>query len=724
MRLFSFKYVPFGLLFLISVLFTPFVKSQNRVKSISDTTYIHELSPVVITATKSTKELSQVSVPMTILSAEDLERRGRIRLADVLTDLPNLSIRYNFGAGIQLQGLDAAYTLILLDGEPLIGRTAGTLDLNRLALDNIEQIEVLRGASSALYGSEALAGVINIITKKPQDHLRTEIQTQYETHHTLTTSFQAESVQKVAHRPLGIRVSANRYSSKGYSLTSTNTSGDTTIDPTVPPFEDYTLSSKLTYKPSPKSNLEFSGRWGTQTQTSITNLVQTDRFVLHDQSANRTDWNIGTNWTQQFSPNNKLTLKAYRSRYTTNLTLTPKSGDEPAENTRFDQFYTKAEAQYDWIWHKQHLALLGGGFVKEQVAADRISGGERTTQNAFLFAENDFVGKKFDVTSSLRLDVHNVYGVHLSPKISALYRQSNTFRLRASLGSGFKAPTFQQLYMDFNNPVVGYSVFGTTGIADGLAQLIAQGQIQDVLMDPSAFKTIKPETAIAFNIGLEWKPNAAFITKLNLFRNNVQNLIETAPVATKTSGQQVFSYFNLNQIYTQGIESEATWQPAAHTSVAASYTFLDSADQHILQQIRAKEIYTTLTDGRARVMRRSEYGGLMNRSRHSATIKLSQDVKLGDWLLSDAYDFNATVRGSYTGRYGFSDINGNLALDIPSEYVKGYMLWHANVTKSLGKSTHLQLGIENIFGHTNPRFLPALSGRIWYIGLRWSATKS
>ena len=69
------------------------------------------------------------------------------------------------GEGIQLQGLDSQYTLILVDGVPLVGRSAGTLDLGRITVGNIKQIEIVKGASSSLYGSDALGGVINIITE-------------------------------------------------------------------------------------------------------------------------------------------------------------------------------------------------------------------------------------------------------------------------------------------------------------------------------------------------------------------------------------------------------------------------------------------------------------------------------------------------------------------------------------------------------------------------------
>lgn len=690
-----------------------------KAQVLDDTTFVRELAPVVVTATRSAKDLTQISVPLSTISATEIAERGRIRLADVLSDLPNLNIRYNFGAGVQIQGLDPAYTLILLDGEPLIGRNAGTLDLNRLSLENIERIEIVRGASSSLYGSEALAGVINIITRQPNEALKGNFSAQYETHRTLSTSLQVERLRKIQEKKVGFQFSANRHSSNGYALTSKEG-----IDPTVPAFTDYTFSSKLRFQPNTQNTWHLSGRLGTQTQKSITNLVQTDRFVLHDQSAERTDWNVAADWKRRFvarqHPNSWQT-KFYASRYLNLLTLTPKSSEVTSQVSRFDQHYFKLENQFDWLWHKEHLAILGGGISQEQVAADRIAGGKRTQQNAFFYAQNDYVGEKWDGTASFRLDAHSAYKVHLSPRISALYKPNATWRLRASVGSGFKAPTFQQLYMDFSNSVVGYSIFGTTGISEGIKTLLAQGQIQDLLMDVSQLATIRPETAWAFNLGAEWKYQSgkhnALTAKANVFRNHVKNLIETAPIATKTSGQQVFTYFNLHQIYTQGIETEFFWKPNTTTTFSGSYTLLDTADENILDKIRQQEIYTTV-NGRARLMKRHEYGGLMNRSRHSATMKVSQNVSFSDWLYTDVYDFMVHLRGSFTGKYGFSDINGNLVLDIPDEYVKGYTLWHLNIQKPLKYATSLQLGIENIFGHTNPRFIPALSGRIFYIGLK------
>jgi outer membrane receptor for ferrienterochelin and colicins len=119
---------------------------------------------VVVTATRTERKLSNLTVPVTIINAKTIQQNGSLRLTDILKEQTGINLTSGFGAGIQLQGLNPDYTIILINGEPLVGRTAGVLDLNRIALGNIKKIEIVKGPSSSLYGSEAMAGVINIIT--------------------------------------------------------------------------------------------------------------------------------------------------------------------------------------------------------------------------------------------------------------------------------------------------------------------------------------------------------------------------------------------------------------------------------------------------------------------------------------------------------------------------------------------------------------------------------
>ena len=135
--------------------------------------------PIVVTANRSERKLSNTAVPTILISKNTINQTGSLKLQDILQEhtgiiLVNSTLGTSlngypnpFGQGVQMLGLDPAYTAILLDGEPLVGRNAGILKLGRIATGNIKQIEIVKGPSSSLYGSEAMAGVINILTETP-----------------------------------------------------------------------------------------------------------------------------------------------------------------------------------------------------------------------------------------------------------------------------------------------------------------------------------------------------------------------------------------------------------------------------------------------------------------------------------------------------------------------------------------------------------------------------
>src|SRR5258705_4771138 len=219
------------------------------------------LSEVVITATRSERKLGNIAVPVQLVSQKTIHQTGSLRLQDILQEQTGLVIvnsnlgsalngyRNPFGQGVQMLGLDPAYTLILLDGEPLIGRNGGILKLGRLSTGNIKQIEIVKGPSSSLYGSEAMAGVINIITQSPQKE-NAEFQFHHATNNTWGTGFSyGNRVNKT-----GVQFFINRYSSSGYDLDK-NIYGKT-----VDPYLDWNGQLKITHDFSNKLQLLVSSR--------------------------------------------------------------------------------------------------------------------------------------------------------------------------------------------------------------------------------------------------------------------------------------------------------------------------------------------------------------------------------------------------------------------------------------------------------------------------------
>jgi len=120
--------------------------SEKR-EAIKDSLRTAESHEIVVTATRTEQEIENVAIPVSVISKKRIEQQGAMRLNEVLEEQTGLAIMHDHGTGVQLQGFAPAYTLILIDGEPVIGRTAGTLELTRFTVANIERIEIVKGPS-------------------------------------------------------------------------------------------------------------------------------------------------------------------------------------------------------------------------------------------------------------------------------------------------------------------------------------------------------------------------------------------------------------------------------------------------------------------------------------------------------------------------------------------------------------------------------------------------
>lgn len=668
-----------------------------------------ELPPVISIATKSTRTLSESPLPATVIGAGTLERRGMQRLSDVLGEETGLVVVHDHGTGVQVQGLSPAYTLILLDGEPAVGRNAGTLELDRFVVGNLERVEMIKGPSSSLYGSEALGGVINLVTRKPVEPFAASVRSRYATHNTLQLGATAEAKRGGA----GLSLMADRSSSDGYELT------PLTPAQTAPAYENHTVQAKLVYEWD-RSTLTVAPRWFGESQRNAgvyfggsdsarDTLTGRDRATL-------LDLGVSSTFEHRFTDDATLTTKGYATRYKTASRLRGMGDDTVVSEASFDQRYYKAET-YGESRYDHHTVLLGGGAVWETAVADRVEGGERSALSGFAFGQEEWRPAPWaSVLASARLDAHRDYATSFSPRVAGMLKPASWLSLRASAGRGFKAPTFQQLYMDFTNPQVGYSVFGAANVNEALSRLESQGQLRERVRDIGAY-TLRPEYSWSYNAGVEAEAGQRASARANVFLNNVHDLIEAQPVAAKTNGQSVYTYFNVNRIRTWGLETEGSLRPAGWLKLSAGYQFLVAEDLNVLDSIANGTIYKVGTTGVVRPVQRVEYGGLFNRSRHTANVKA--DVETG------RPGFAASLRGMYRGRYGYADDNGNGILDRDSEYIPGHMLWNVSASQKIGRFATLEAGVDNLFDYeeplaipTLPTYAPVLAGRRLYAGFR------
>jgi outer membrane receptor for ferrienterochelin and colicins len=671
-----------------------------------DTLKTQALEAVTVTATRTEKLLGAVPMPVTLISQQQIRQMGSLRLGDVLQEQTGLAIVNDHGQGLQMQGFSPDYTLILIDGEPLIGRTAGTMELSRVAIGNIKQIEIVKGPTSSLYGSEALAGVVNIITETPQN-TSLRLSARYGANSTSDLGLSAN----LKYGRLGINAFANRYGSAGYDFT------PEIFGRTVEPFHTYTFQSKIYYDFSEKVKLKISARHFNEQQAANFNLGTVAQPSLVGGQGTVKDWNFNPTLDWQVLSSLKVYFRYYYSQYATASDLRYLQDQKPYESTFFDQTFQRPEIQVVYFLGEKHIFTTGAGIVNESVAATRYQG-RKAFHTKYVFGQYEFTpNNKLSLLLGSRYDQHSVYGSQFSPKLSVQYNITPQIALRGSTGVGFKAPDFRQLYLNFVNSVAGYSVFGTEELPLILAQLKAQNQISEVFVPASALGVLKAETSFAYNIGFKIKLNDALQWNVNVFRNNVSNLIESQVVAQRTNGQNIFSYRNLKSIFTQGIESDLSYQIQPNCSFSVGYQYMVAKDREVLRQIEAGELFrrnpqTLITEK----LTLADYGGLMNRSRHMVNAKIFyQNASKG---------INASLRAIYRSRFGFGDTNGNLILDDDSEYIKGFITCNFAVSKAFwSEQIQLQMGIDNFLNYRNPSQQPNIAGRLWWLSLNVQLAK-
>lgn len=672
------------------------------------------LDEIVITGTRTERKMSNVAVPTFVINSKTIKLSGSLRLHDILQEQTGLFITSGtgsnavgggvFGNGVQLQGLSPDHTLILLDGEPLIGRQGGVMDLSRFAVGNIRKIEMVKGPSSSLYGSDAMGGVINIITDPlPGNNFNAGVRTGS----FLNTDLYA-SGNKID-KKLSIYYFLNRNSSNGYEL------DKTTPEKTLDPYDNYTGQLKLTYRFTASTKLMVNSRGFY--------AVQQSRYAINSPALNiagngkTKDFIINPVFTHRFNNQLQTNFRFIASGYRFTQQLDSIANKKQYYFDQFHQGFYRAEDQTDYSWNEKNTLSVGAGFTLQTVNTTRYSN-KQQQQMWHAFAQHEWKAiNNLTLISGLRYDYNTDFAARLSPKLAAQYKINDNIKLMASYGAGFKAPDFRQLYLNFtNNAAEGYSIYGSNEFSMPLLlQQQSMGLIASILPAANLITQLKPEMSNGFNLGAQLLFFTSLKMDFNLFRNDVSNLINYIPVATHPNGTSVFSYINVNRAYTQGAEMNISYKIAAF-SISGGYQFLVTADKDELQKVNNKKVYgRDEVNGSARLMTRADYSGLLNRSKHMANLRLFWEHKSNKW--------NASLRFIFRSRFGVTDRDGNGFANMKEEYAPS--MFQANMTLGyqLSRSFSLQGGVNNLFNQVNARYMSNIPGINWFTGIHYSFKK-
>lgn len=682
------------------ILFVVFLFSQISVAQEiqKDSVKTNELSEVTVTtATRTERVLSSLPLPMTVITSEAIIKSGVTRLNEILNEQTGIILIPDESGfeGVQMQGLDAAYTMILIDGVPLVGRSSGVLDLSRISVGNIERIEIVKGASSALYGSEAMGGVINVITKRPKkDMFSGNLSYRYGTFN--TNDANANLLWKK--KKFATNLFANFYSTDGFDL------DKSTWLKNVEKYHNTTIQPKIYYDFSENLKLTFSNRFFNQ---KIDNraVIENERY---EGDAKENEWNSQLKVQHRWNSRLYWEYELYATNYKNDAFLN-NPDNVLFDRTYYDQWLVRPEVRTTWSINKDKLTA-GVGLNYETL--DRTYFASNVKFNSqYVYLQYDYNPiEKLNILGGFRYDNHSEYASQFSPKLAVNYKFNTSFSLKGSVGYGYKAPDFRQLYFDFTNPSVGYTVLGYNVAAARLDEFANQDLLSSRVAGIDFNEPLKPESSINFNFGGFYKKNKLKV-EINAFYNLISDLIDTRAVATKKNGQNIFSYFNFSDVFTYGVEFNSTYDFTKDFSVSFGYQYLTAKDKSVVdnfeehQYIRNSDLQTIKID-------KSDYFGLYNRSKHTANLKFAYNIP------SIKTDIN--LRVLYRSKYGLFDTNGNGILDKYDNFIGDYFITNLAASKYITDKFMLQAGANNLFDYTDPGQIPSLSGRQLYARIQYN----
>jgi len=403
---------------------------ENRADFVLNETNIN-LNEVVVTGTRTEKTLKNVPVLTQVILAPQMLNTGITNVADALQKMvPGLDVsQFGTRASISMQGMDAKYVLFLVDGERIAGEVNGDIDYSMLNMENIERIEVIKGASSSLYGSNAIGGVINIITKKITNAFDGRLYSRYSKYNELFSGGSVSFKQGI----LGSRTSMNLSRTDGYDITP-----DSPHDWSQNPYLSFSVNQKFEITPSSRlSVIPYFGYYRFE-RGNVSARPAHDLYL---------DLNTGLKG-YYYLGNHTIDFSYYRDRYNTYNVLEQLGNSK--DRVSYDIIQT-ARMQGDFHISDRNSLVAGLEYNHESLFSIRNEGGLKGESESVVYVQDDFhPGEKWNIVAGVRASYHTSYGLNAAPKVSVLYRQG-PLNFRASAGTGFRSPSLKELYMNFDH---------------------------------------------------------------------------------------------------------------------------------------------------------------------------------------------------------------------------------------------------------------------------------
>lgn len=513
-----------------------------------------ESATMTVTATRTATDIREAPGAITVITSDEIADSASRDLVDILAESPGISLLGHSVGGrktISIRGSSDRHTLMLIDGRRIAASDAvmghSNFENSWVSTQDIERIEVVRGPLSALYGSEALGGVVNIITRPPTQ--------QWAGSFTLGGGVPDDKGGESSN--MGVSISGPIVVDKvGITLGVEYLHENATPDEDNPQYSELegreilSFNSKLTFTPVDDQRFEL-----------FANIIDEERDYLSSSRGRDTDYTyeldkymFGASWSGKIGPT-ESTINFYRSRIDkvsiktyldTNVTS---EAPDKVTNDIVD-FHTSLPVAFN-------LFTLGGEYRLESVEADSLSdiGGEEEVTHKSLFIQDEIAlfGDRLLLTPGLRYDHHEYFGSEFSSRFYALLKVTENIHFKAGYGQAFNAPTAKQLSPGYNASTGPHSFIGNPDV--------------------------DAERADSYEAGVEYF-GSKVTAKLFLFYNEIDDLIAYDKIGSTGPGGRfgIYQADNIDEATIKGIEAELSAQLSQSVNLTLGYNYLDAED--------------------------------------------------------------------------------------------------------------------------------------------------
>ncbi|MFC2091577.1 TonB-dependent receptor plug domain-containing protein [Elusimicrobiota bacterium] len=522
----------------------------NHVMAGEERDYLGNIGVVVVTPTRYSTYISDLATNVDVITSNEMNENNVRTVGDALAlivGISDVSQRGTRGATRDIRirggGDSSKQVLVMIDNQPINDTGLGGADLEEIPVDFIDRIEVLRGPSSAIWGANALGGVVNIITKKPADETTV-----------LTASIQegdfnaSKYNMQFQHNGKSLRtyISAANEDSEGWRENSEYNGNDFIIKAgkTIKNFGD--IDAQIVYHQSefgvPGKNTiaidEYDG--------SLERIAQSPEAYIN-KSSKHGQFKLDNQLSETIALNTKfygtVTDKTYANpeAFTDDLSETMSYGVEVQGNTSFG-LVAGTDVSLNKFTRKDQAFTPAVTDIDEEIA------------NLAVFVQQALRYKDAAFIMGLRYDAHSVYEAQFNPKGTLIYKLIDNMKISANVGRAFRAPTFEDMY----SPETSWpaSMFGPAGDTKGNTDLL-------------------PETAWGYDIGVEHELKSILLSRITFFRSDIENLIEWSEVDPDPAYDK-WRPSNVGDAYNQGIEIELDSKITRNISQSINYTYLES----------------------------------------------------------------------------------------------------------------------------------------------------